>query len=602
MDNKPYKTRCISVGNILIGGNNPIRIQSMTTSPTSDVEATIEQAIKLADQGCEIVRVTVQGIKEALACQHIKNSLLQKGYTIPIVADIHFFPSAAMEAIEFVDKVRINPGNFADKRATFKILNYDQDTYEQEIERIKEKFTPLVLKCKKLKKPMRIGTNHGSLSDRIMNRYGDTPQGMVESALEYAKICRQYDYHDIIFSMKASNPKVMIEAYRLLVAKMMELGWDYPLHLGVTEAGNGEDGRIKSAIGIGSLLLDGLGDTIRVSLTEDPWHEIDPCKRLINLAKNYQLSQIPPFISSKKVILPQHISMHPDGTVLLRGDTQAIQHKSDIVIANEELDQNTAKQLKASAISIIKPLPISAAQNKEETDAVIIDKEDLESWDTLKQINPSIILLSPVDNRLYFCRRFFKWSEENNITAPVILNFNYNCSKKNLAILAAAECGALLSDKLGDGLYLNGPYDTKFLHTLSLNILQASRMRMTKTDFISCPSCGRTLFDLQEVTEKIKKKTGHLPGVKIAIMGCIVNGPGEMADADFGYVGSKPGKIDLYVGKECVEKNIDFLDADEQLIKLIKAHNRWVDPQPTSTQTHLTKLITIQKTSKQSSL
>jgi (E)-4-hydroxy-3-methylbut-2-enyl-diphosphate synthase len=297
---KRWKTREVFVGNVGVGGANPVRIQSMTTSNTRDVEATIDQIIRLADVGCEIARVTVQGMKEAEACEGIKNGLLQHNYTIPLVADIHFYPPAAMAVADFVDKVRINPGNFVDKRATFKTIIYDDASYAEEIEKIEEKFTPLVEKCKRLKRAMRIGTNHGSLSDRIMNRYGDTPAGMVEAALEFARICRKLDYHDIIFSMKSSNPVVMIHAYRLLVAEMIKLGWDYPLHLGVTEAGDGEDGRVKSAMGIGCLLLDGLGDTIRVSLTEDPWYEIDPCKRLVSFAEKHIGKGVIPFTESHR--------------------------------------------------------------------------------------------------------------------------------------------------------------------------------------------------------------------------------------------------------------------------------------------------------------
>ncbi len=326
-------TRVVMVGDIGVGGDHPIRIQSMTTSNTRDVEATINQAMRLADGGCEIVRLTVQGIKEAEACEGIKNGLLQRGYTIPLVADIHFYPPAAMRVVDFVDKVRINPGNFIDKRATFKIIEYDNDSYAQELLKIEEKFSPLVEKCRRLKCAMRIGTNHGSLSDRIMNRYGDTPAGMVESALEFARICRKMDYHDIVFSMKASNPQVMIQAYRLLTSAMYELGWDYPLHLGVTEAGQGEDGRVKSAIGIGTLLLDGLGDTIRVSLTEDPWHEIDPCQRLIHFAKAQEGRGVAPFeelhrpielLQKRSVNFDPRIPLHRNGTVFLAPSFQEI--------------------------------------------------------------------------------------------------------------------------------------------------------------------------------------------------------------------------------------------------------------------------------------
>jgi (E)-4-hydroxy-3-methylbut-2-enyl-diphosphate synthase len=635
---KRWKTREVLVGNVGVGGDNPVRIQSMTTSSTRDVEATIDQIIRLADVGCEIARVTVQGMKEADACEGIKNGLLQRGYEIPVVADIHFYPPAAMRVVDFVDKVRVNPGNFVDKRASFKIIEYDDDSYAKEIERIEEKFTPLVEKCKKLKRAMRIGTNHGSLSDRIMNRYGDSPKGMVESALEFARVCRKNDYHDFMFSMKSSNPQVMILAYRLLVAEMIALGWDYPLHLGVTEAGEGEDGRIKSAMGIGTLLLDGIGDTIRVSLTEDAWNEIDPCQRLVNFAKSYEGKGVESFeesyrhidaIQRRQVILPKNISLHRDGTVFSSATNKDIQSQefykkigcdielgrpklkitsSDCIIFNEKVAEqslNPISALKATGITTFvsglqqeETIPILSLkealtihQNQSSKDrfaiaavpktnlAVIIKDEPVEQWSNLETIKPSVIFLSPSKNRLHYSRQFFDWLQTRQIQTPVILSFAYDCSKEDLVIQAPAECGALFCDGLGDGIWIQGPYEIEFLRNLSFNILQAARMRTSKTDFISCPSCGRTLFDLQDVSKRIRSRTAHLPGVKIAIMGCIVNGPGEMADADFGYVGSKPGMIDLYVGKECVEKDINFADADDRLVDLIKKHNRWVEPE-----------------------
>jgi len=624
------KTREVMVGNVGVGGSNPVRIQSMTTSNTRDVEATIEQIIRLADAGCEIVRVTVQGMKEADACEGIKEGLLKRGYTIPIVADIHFFPPAALRVVDFVDKVRVNPGNFVDKRASFKIIEYNDETYAKEIAKIEEKFTPLVEKCKRLKRAMRIGTNHGSLSDRILNRYGDTPRGMLESALEFAHVCRKNDYHDFMFSMKSSNPQVMILAYRLLVAEMIKLGWDYPIHLGVTEAGEGEDGRIKSAMGIGSLLLDGLGDTIRVSLTEDAWNEIDPCKRLVSLAQSYQGKGVEPFTESyrsidaiqrRQVVLPKNFSLHRDGTVMLSPSaTDFVQpgfyHKLgcegqlgrpklkkssvDCLVLNEKVDTRILGDLKEIGVGVISTgatsaemplLTLQEALNQKEKNrfnilpsqhfcgAVRIKDEPAEQWQALLDVNPTLIFLSPTSNRLHYCRQFFNWLQEKKLQIPVILNFRYDCSSEDLIIQAAAECGALLCDGLGDGIWIEGPYDLELLRHLSFNILQAARMRSSKTDFISCPSCGRTLFDLQDVSKRIRSRTSHLPGVKIAIMGCIVNGPGEMADADFGYVGSKPGMIDLYVGKECVEKDISFADADDRLIELIKKHQRWVEPE-----------------------
>lgn len=629
-----WKTREVLVGNVGIGGNNPVRIQSMTTSNTRDIEATIEQVIKLADSGCEIARITVQGMKEADACEGIKNGLVARGYNIPLVADIHFFPPAALRVIDFVDKVRVNPGNFVDKRASFKTIEYNDESYAKEIEKIEEKFTPLVEKCKRLKKSMRIGTNHGSLSDRIMNRYGDTPSGMIESALEFARICRNNDFHDFMFSMKSSNPQVMIQAYRMLVAKMMTLGWDYPLHLGVTEAGEGEDGRIKSAMGIGTLLLDGIGDTIRVSLTEDPWHEIDSCKRLISFASQYEKKEGVQYFEEKHrnidliqrrpVTLPKNISLHRDGTVLIgvqESDTMQPDFYQklgcDVRMGRPKLKGASADCIvlldkkSSSNNSVIKNLQeigVSAfCQNPDQNEiemislseyelkskkacftltpkvstpcAVIIRNESPEQCKALREVQPSLIILAPEDDRLHYSRRFFDWLQSEKIQIPVILNFNYTCPQEDLVIQSAAELGALLCDGLGDGIWLSGPYDMDFLRNLSFNILQAARMRTFKTDFISCPSCGRTLFDLQDVSKRIRERTSHLPGVKIAIMGCIVNGPGEMADADFGYVGSKPGMIELYVGKQCIEKDINFADADDRLVELIKKHGRWVEPE-----------------------
>lgn len=618
---KRFRTREVMVGSIGVGGNNPIRIQSMTTSSTRDARATIEQIIRLADVGCEIARVTVQGMKEADTCEEIKNGLVQRGYNIPLVADIHFFPPAAMRVADFVDKVRINPGNFVDKRASFKVIEYNDASYAIELQKIEEKFTPLVEKCKKLKRSMRIGTNHGSLSDRIMNRYGDTPAGMVESAFEFTRICRKNDYHDIIFSMKSSNPLVMILAYRLLVAEMMKQGWDYPLHLGVTEAGEGEDGRIKSAMGIGSLLLEGLGDTIRVSLTEDPWYEIDPCKRLINFTETYSNYADLHFeenhrdfqkISRRNISYPKHVSMHKNGTVIVSAsqkdvmastfykklgcDTELgrpkpkISSADGVVIKEGTVSSQILQQLHDAGISLFSDqayegiIPIlngiqsRFSMNRQAPFALAIGDEDQKEWNVILTLQPALIFLRPTYNRLYQARRFFDWLKDNNLTIPVILNFQYTCSQEDLVIQASTECGSLLCDGLGEGLWIEAPYDMDYLRNLSFSILQAARMRTFKTDFISCPSCGRTLFDLQEVTKRIRERTAHLPGVKIAIMGCIVNGPGEMADADFGYVGSKPGMIDLYVGKTCVKKDIPFSDAVEQLVELIKAHGKWLEP------------------------
>lgn len=639
---KRRPTREVMVGNVGVGGKNPVRIQSMTTSSTRDVEATVEQIIRLADVGCEIARVTVQGIKEADACEQIKNILVQKGYSIPLVADIHFYPPAAMRVVDFVDKVRINPGNFVDKRATFKVLEYDDASYAEELLKIEEKFVPLIDKCKRLKRAMRIGTNHGSLSDRIMNRYGDTPHGMLESALEFARICRAHNYHDFMFSMKSSNPQVMIQAYRLLVAEMYRLGWDYPLHLGVTEAGQGEDGRVKSAMGIGALLLDGIGDTIRVSLTEDAWREIDPCRRLVEFAQYYETLAGTPFLEKHRSIetpmkrsvqLPRNIGMHRDGTVFVSVNEQDLSHSgvfaslgldlkgeqpkmgalsADSIVVRHQPQADQAKQhlsmLLNSGLGALSPsktckdpvvriltiaeacaekehqqrterFTLRLAKTTETPFAILVSNETEGEWNKLSALSPPLIIFKPNTDKLHEARRFFDWLKTTELTAPIILNFSYQCSPEDLIIQAAAECGALLCDGMGAGIWLEGSYETTMLRKLSFAILQAARMRMSKTDFISCPSCGRTLFDLQDVTKRITDRTAHLPGVKIAIMGCIVNGPGEMADADFGYVGSKPGMIDLYVGKTCVEKDISFAEADDRLISLIQQHGRWTNPE-----------------------
>ncbi|GAB4191034.1 MAG: 4-hydroxy-3-methylbut-2-en-1-yl diphosphate synthase [Simkaniaceae bacterium] len=622
------KTREVMVGNVGVGGDNPIRIQSMTTSNTRDISSTIDQILKLSDSGCEIARVTVQGKKEAEACEAIKNGLLQKGCTIPLVADIHFYPPAAMLVAEFVDKIRINPGNYVDRRAIFKTIDYTDDTYALEMQKIEEGFAPLVEKCRKLRRAMRIGTNHGSLSDRIMSRYGDTPQGMVESALEFAKVCRKYDYHDFIFSMKASNPLIMLQAYRLLALQMYKLGWDYPLHLGVTEAGDGEDGRIKSAVGIGALLLDGLGDTVRVSLTEDPWREIDPCRRLIQVAQAYaEDAGIPPFqenhrhikeIHRRPLIFPSK-GLHSQGSVFLSVTEKDVMAEDffevigcrqkghsviekihstidGIILENPILHpiaHRKITQLLQAGMTVISSRPIVAGE------LALIDYDygfsledlphasyvlritdgNLENWENAALYSPEFIIFRMTSRKFFQGRLFLEWLGRKNIKIPVILQAQYNTAEwENAVIQSAAEIGSLLADGLGEGVCIEGKASIITLKNLSFSILQAARLRSSKTEYIACPGCGRTLFDLQSVTQRIRSKTSHLAGVKIAIMGCIVNGPGEMADADFGYVGSKSGKVDLYVGKKCVERNIDQAVADERLINLIKEYGKWVEP------------------------
>ena len=531
------KTREVMIGCVGVGGRNPVRIQSMTTSPTDSVRETVEQIKLLADVGCEIARVTVQGVKEANACEEIKNSLIQQGYSIPLVADIHFFPKAPMIVADFVDKIRINPGNYVDPRARFVQKEYDDASYAAELARIEDNFSPLVLKLKEQGKPMRIGTNHGSLSDRIMNRYGDSPAGMVESALEYTRICRKLDYHNIIYSMKASNTVVMIEAYRLLVRELDALGWNYPLHLGVTEAGEGEDGRVKSAIGIGSLLLDGIGDTIRVSLTEDPWKEVAPCRQLVNLADDYR----------KDLLGYQlHSRVEPRSTPELLDPNLPSIHIEEALLAQ--------------TVSKFSLLP------QADTPILVVSNSH---WDSITQFNPKQIIYQ---GDYGSARKFALYIRQEGVDARLFLGFAYSGPQELITIHASAECGSLLVDGLFEGLAID------VSENLALSILQGTRRKTVKTEFISCPGCGRTLFDLQEVSKRIRKKTHHLPGVRIAIMGCIVNGPGEMADAHFGYVGSKPGKIDLYIGKKCVERDVDFDQADEKLIELIKKEGMWQNP------------------------
>nr|AAO24774.1 GCPE protein [Catharanthus roseus] len=651
------KTRTVMVGNVALGSDHPIRIQTMTTTDTKDVAATVEQVMGIADKGADIVRITVQGKKEADACYDIKNTLVQKSYNIPLVADIHFAPAVALRVAECFDKIRVNPGNFADRRAQFEQLEYTDEEYQKELEHIEQVFTPLVEKCKKYGRAMRIGTNHGSLSDRIMSYYGDSPRGMVESAFEFARICRKLDFHNFVFSMKASNPVIMVAAYRLLVAEMYVLGWDYPLHLGVTEAGEGEDGRMKSAIGIGTLLQDGLGDTIRVSLTEPPEEEIDPCRRLANLgARAADLGQgVAPFeekhrryfdfqrrtgdlpVQKEGEEVDYRGVLHRDGSVLMSVSldqlkTPELLYKSlaaklvvgmpfkdlatvDSILLRElppieDKDSRLAlKRLIDISMGVItplseqltKPLPnamvlvtlkeLSSGAHKllpEGTRLVVSVRGDepYEELDILKNVDVTMILhnlphTEEKIGRVHAARRLFEYLSENSLNFPVIhhMQFANAIHRDDLVIGAGSDAGALLVDGLGDGVMLEAhDQDFEFLRNTSFNLLQGCRMRNTKTEYVSCPSCGRTLFDLQEISAQIREKTSHLPGVSIAIMGCIVNGPGEMADADFGYVGGAPGKIDLYVGKTVVKRGIDMEHATDALIQLIKDHGRWVDP------------------------
>jgi len=527
------KSREVQIGNVAVGGDQPIRVQSMTTTRTQDVEATLAQTIRLVEAGCEIVRITAPTTADAKAIGEVKQRLRAMGINVPLVADIHFSPAAAMEAAEHVDKVRVNPGNFADQKF-FRVREYSDEDYAAEIERIEERFAPLVVKCKQRGVAMRIGSNHGSLSDRIMNRYGDTPAGMVESALEFVRVARKHDYHDIVLSMKASNPKVMIQAYRLLVARMDEEGIDpYPLHLGVTEAGLGEDGRIKSAVGIGALLDDGLGDTVRVSLTEEPEAEVPVAQRLV-APYNAGLALAEAFPERAERVDPYAYARRLTTPIRLGG------------------------------------LSVGAT----ETVAVLDPPE--EALDRIPPLDHVAHFDAPVP--WYDAVRTYRGLAAQRSNEPVHLQVDVDGDDLEVLLRSSTVLGSLLCDGIGDSVGLSAPsMSDEDRSRLLFGILQAAGVRITRTEFVSCPSCGRTLFDLQSTTERIASRTRHLKGVKIAIMGCVVNGPGEMADADFGYVGGSPGHVNLYVGKDVVEKGVPEAEADDRLVNLIRQHGKWVD-------------------------
>ena len=623
-----FKTREVMIGGIGFGGNNPIRVQSMTTTDTMDTIATVEESIRMIKAGCELVRITAPSKRDAENLKNIKEELLKRGYNTPIVADIHFTPNAAEIAAKIVEKVRVNPGNYADKKK-FEEIEYTDKTYQDELNRIREKFTPLVKICKEHGTAMRIGTNHGSLSDRILSRYGDTPKGMVESAMEFLRICRDENYHEIILSMKASNTRVMVQAYRLLVAEMIKESMNYPLHLGVTEAGEAEDGRIKSAVGIGALLEDGIGDTIRVSLTEAPEHEMPVAFNLLKNFTNRNNSQKIKDIA-KNPLNPFEYSRRKTNKVKNIGGNNV-----PIVISNLKR-KNKIKPSSFFPLGYQYSVPLDKWNiNDQATDYIFLDdkKIDFEIPGTLrliynfkfwkknqegypllnsdeylnnnklsKEINfieiyfknlcedlftkitkdPTAVLIVKTDNvnGLAEQRRIFIELINRNIKTPVIIRRDYNqLDAKYLQLNSSSDVGGLLIDGLGDGITINNNKEGESLHinSTAFGILQASRTRISKTEYISCPSCGRTLFDLQETTAKIRKVTDHLKGVKIGIMGCIVNGPGEMADADYGYVGTRPGKITLYKEKTVVKKNIDEELAVNALIDLIKEHGDWVE-------------------------
>lgn len=654
---KRLPTLEVKVGGLLLGNNNPIRIQTMTTTDTMDTAGTVAQCIRCIEAGAELVRITAPSKTEAENLLLIKNELRRQGYDTPLVADIHFTPNAAEIAARIIEKVRVNPGNYIDKKK-FDIIDYTDIEYAAEIDRIRERFTPLVKICKQYGTAMRIGTNHGSLSDRIMSRYGDTPIGMVESAMEFLRIARDESYHQIILSMKSSNPQVMVQAYRLLIQKMdEEFGACYPLHLGVTEAGDGEDGRIKSAIGIGTLLEDGIGDTIRVSLTEDPEFEIPVCKDIVNrYADRTGHTPVQPLSDAEKIRLPyspfsyerrhttpvnniggHHVPIvvadYKDVANIQHANLHAIGYKYDGATDKWNIGDGAADYIYTGSKLIDFALPGTlqvicdyntwqSAPDKNKYHPVFQTQEYLDfenniphlhfivadvniDWGILQQFitklktNPDAVVCIESSNAhtMPSVRRFFIELMQQGVQCPVILcGENRDKTVDEQLIDFATNTGGLLLDGFGDGIwlrnhmkqvqnmqmkgrtYLEVKSNHQFLNNTAFSILQATRMRISKTEYISCPSCGRTLFDLQETTAKIRNATNHLKGVKIAIMGCIVNGPGEMADADFGYVGSGPGKITLYKGKEVMKRNVPSDIAVDELIGLLKESDAWIEP------------------------
>lgn len=638
-----FKTRVVHIGAVPMGGEQPIRIQSMTTAFTMDTEASIAQSIRMIDAGCEYVRITAPSIKEAQNLAEIKKGLEARGYHTPLVADIHFTPNAAELAAKIVEKVRVNPGNYADKKK-FEEINYTPEAYEIELARIKKKFAPLVEICKAHGTAMRIGTNHGSLSDRIMSWYGDTPKGMVESAMEFIRICHGMDYHELVISMKSSNAQVMVQAYRLLVKTMVAEGMNYPLHLGVTEAGDGEDGRIKSAVGIGTLLEDGLGDTIRVSLTEEPEYEIPVAQALVQryehraqvnehgvetpdfeIPENYSpyeynkraSAELNTFIGGHqvpRVILDLSDQNLKDANILAPAgyvyspilDKYNMGDQSiDFAYLGDELPSfnfpgnlkqlyNYNTWLKLKSRTNCHPLYrlkeyLSVSERDASLNLVLVSHADLDGEDfaNLPFDQTLVFVLETSKNHGMTDQRAFFFKLMNaGITTPVIIKRSYvfeegeaqDQKELKTQLYASTDLGALLLDGFGDGVWIDAPQTaTKFRVSTSFGILQATRSRISKTEYISCPSCGRTLFDLQETTQMIRSRTDHLKGIKIGIMGCIVNGPGEMADADYGYVGTGPGKITLYRGKEVVKKNVSSTNALDEMIEIMKEDGNWVE-------------------------
>jgi len=647
VDYSRWKTREIQIGDVPMGGDNPIRIQSMTTVDTMDTLGSVEQTIRMVEAGCEYVRITAPSIKEAQNLANIKNELRKRGYKVPLVADIHFTPNAAEVAARIVEKVRVNPGNYADKKR-FDQLSYTEEAYKLELERIYTKFAPLVKICKENGTAMRIGTNHGSLSDRIMSHYGDTPEGMVESAMEFIRMCEDLNFYNLCISMKSSNPQVMVKAYRLLVEKMVSENMNYPLHLGVTEAGDGEDGRIKSAVGIGTLLEDGLGDTVRVSLTEEPEREAPVAIALVNRyskRKKQLAGQRQPEIiqfspdSSAQPYLSQEVNTFIGGSLVPRividisnenlKDAQILakvgyrydmlldkyhmgEQSVDFVYLGDNLPSFTMpanlKQVynfttwsTLKDITNIHPLYtlhefVHATRKDRVLNMVKISNADLATavFESL-QLDNTVVFIVETDHihGMADQRQFFRNLQDIGIDNPVIIKRTYPKEEfsgpvgdfmnpeeptSKIQLYASTDMGALLIDGLGSGIWIDSPATAlENIASLSFGILQATRSRISKTEYISCPSCGRTLFDLQETTQMIRSRTNHLKGLKIGIMGCIVNGPGEMADADYGYVGAGPDKVTLYRGQEVVKKNVSSAQALDELIKIIKDDGLWVD-------------------------
>ena len=623
-----FRTRVVNIGNVPLGGNNPIRVQSMTTTNTLDVESTVKQSIKIINEGADYIRITAPSIKEAYILKDIKKSLYKQGYKTPLIADIHFTPNAAIQASKIVEKVRINPGNYADRKK-FKSFEYTDAEYNHELDRIYERFSPLIKVCKEHGTAMRIGTNHGSLSDRIMNRYGDTPLGMVESAMEFLRICENHSYFDIVLSMKSSNPIIMVQAYRLLVNTMMKENMNYPLHLGVTEAGEGMEGRIKSAVGIGVLLEDGLGDTIRVSLTENPELEIPVAKMIVNKYKDrsnhecltYNCNSVVDPFSYTRRLTKSFNNIGGNNVPIVIVDALTLDLNKEflsnigydycvdddkwsskdftadyIYIGDRFVDVNLPPQL--GVICLFKKwkennLNIFPVMNVNEYRTSNIDSLkflSISSCNTLDQevINlikndDSVVLIIKTENLdgMREQRNLLHYLISEKCKAPVVIHRSYNKnSLRQVQINASIDIGGLFVDGLGDGLLVchNNCLNIADVNALSFELLQVTRTRITKTDYISCPSCGRTQFDLIETTALVRKKTAHLKGLKIAIMGCIVNGPGEMADADYGYVGTGNGLITLYKKHDVVKKNIPMVESVSELITLIKDSNDWVEP------------------------